>query len=35
VKIQVTNGPPRCRSFRRPPTVFIQPKLCSTSLRRR
>jgi hypothetical protein len=33
VKTQSTNAPPRCRSFRKPPTVFIQPKTYSISLR--
>jgi hypothetical protein len=29
VRIQSTRSLPRCRSFRKPPTVFIQPKSCS------
>ena len=33
--IQSTLRPPRCRSFRRSPTVFIHPKGCSTFLRQR
>ena len=35
VKIQSTSGPPRCRSLRSTPTVFIQPQTCSTSFRLR
>ena len=33
VTIQSTSAPARCRSFRSPPTVFSQPKTCSTSFR--
>ena len=33
VSCQSTRAMPRCRSLRRPPTVFIQPKTCSTSFR--
>ena len=35
VKVKTTRRgrPPRWRSLRRPPTVFIQPKPCSTSFR--
>ena len=35
VTIQSTSSPPRCRSLRRPPMVFIQPKTCSISFRLR
>jgi hypothetical protein len=33
VTTQSTRAPPRCRSFRNPPTVFIHPKTCSISFR--
>ena len=32
-EIQSTSSPPRCRSLRRPPTVFSQPKISSIRLR--